>query len=138
MHAVSPGNLDREWQTSDRVELTLPMEVERLEAHPAVRQAAGQVAVQRGPIVYCLEEADNGPNLHQIQLPHSAKLTTRFDPKLLGGVTVVAGKAKRETGDGSLYTTGKLREKTVTLRAVPYCTWANRKPGEMLVWIREA
>ena len=51
----------RTWKKGDRVDLVLPMAVERIEAHPAVRQDAGFVALQRGPIVYCLEEADNGP-----------------------------------------------------------------------------
>jgi DUF1680 family protein len=112
----------RVWQRGDRIELTLPMPVERIEAHPAVRMDCGKVALQRGPVVYCLEEADNGPHLADVFLPRSSKLTAEFRPKLLGGVVVIRGKARRrdEAGWG-----GEL-----------YYAWANRRPGEMLVWIR--
>ena len=58
--------IERTWQSGDQVELTLPMPVERIEAHPSVRQDAGRVALQRGPVVYCLEEVDNGPYLADV------------------------------------------------------------------------
>jgi hypothetical protein len=131
----------RLWQDGDCVELELPMPVERITAHPKVRSDAGRVALQRGPIVYCLEEADNGPDLNDISLPRNAALRARYEQDTLGGVVAVTGHGRRSNltaWRGSLYRPARTATKPVTIRAVPYCTWANRKPGEMLVWIREA
>ncbi|NSW77366.1 MAG: glycoside hydrolase family 127 protein, partial [Candidatus Atribacteria bacterium] len=86
----------RLWQKGDRVELTLPMPVVRVRANPEVRDVAGQVALQRGPIVFCLEEVDNGPNLAQVVLPEEAELKADFLPDLLGGVMTLSGEGFRE------------------------------------------
>jgi uncharacterized protein len=133
--------IERTWTKGDRVELTLPMPVERIAAHPKVRMNAGRVALQRGPVVYCLEEVDNGPGLAAIALPGDAKLTATFQPKLLGGVTVITGKAVRQSAadaKGGLYQPALTKSEPATVKAVPYYAWCNRKPGEMLVWIRQA
>ncbi|MHC4479938.1 MAG: glycoside hydrolase family 127 protein [Planctomycetota bacterium] len=134
------AHIERRWSAGDEVQLDLPMPVERIRAHPKVRQAAGRVALQRGPIVYCLEEVDNGPDLNAIALPAEAELHVRHDPDLLGGVTTITGRAARLTGaprSGELYAPVAPTSEPCQVRAVPYCTWANREPGEMLVWIRE-
>ena len=130
----------RTWQPGDEVELTLRMPVERVYAHPDVRAASGRVALQRGPIVYCLEGADNGPALERICLPRDAALGAVKEPELLGGVTVLRGQAVRAVpaGDGRpLYTAHPTRTEPVPVNAVPYCVWENREPGDMLVWLRE-
>ncbi|MEW6355903.1 MAG: beta-L-arabinofuranosidase domain-containing protein [Planctomycetota bacterium] len=130
----------RKWRKGDRVELTMAMPVERIEAHPDVRSNLGRVTLQRGPIVYCLEQADNGPNLNDIILPHTARLAATFEENLLGGVTVITGKALRRDRSAwkkMLYRSASSKSKTISIKATPYCTWDNRKPGEMLVWIRE-
>jgi uncharacterized protein len=131
--------LRREWQPRDRVELVFPMPVERLAAHPRVRHNAGRVALQRGPLVYCVEEVDSGANLNGLQLPATARLRAVFRPDLLGGTIVITGRALRraEAAWGNrLYQPAEL-EKSVPARvqAIPYCLWANRGAGEMLVWI---
>ena len=77
------AHVKRLWKKGDRVELLLPMPVEMVEAHPSVRQDAGKVALKRGPIVYCLEEVDNGKNLHNVALSRSTKFAATFQPKLL-------------------------------------------------------
>ncbi len=133
----------RLWQPGDRIELTLPMPVQRVRANPMVRANAGRVALQRGPIVYCLEEADNGPNLSAVVLPPDAELTAKWNPDLLGGVVTIHGKALRvdeSQWDGKLYMASSTQPaaKEIEITAVPYSTWCNRQPGEMLVWIREA
>lgn len=132
------AGIHRQWRNGDIIELILPMPVEVIEAHPDVRHDSGRVALQRGPLVYCLEETDNGRNLDRIVLPESAAFTTRHDPDLLGGVTTIEAEALvRDTADwgSSLYRPANptFREKKIT--AVPYYAWANREPGEMLVWI---
>ena len=131
--------LKRRWTAGDRIELTLPMPIERVHAHPEVRADAGKVALQRGPVVYCFEETDNGPRLANLVLPAKAKLKASWKPKLLGGVVTIKTTGLRsETSDAALYTANPAATTRVKLRAVPYCVWGNRKIGEMLVWIREA
>jgi DUF1680 family protein len=133
------ARIERVWKPGDRLELLLPMPVERIEAHPAVAAAAGRVALQRGPLVYCLEGADNGAHLDDLFLPRDARLTAKFDDGLLGGVTRIGGRARRIDRSGwkdALYLPARARTKAARLEAVPYCVWNNRKVGEMRVWIR--
>jgi uncharacterized protein len=133
--------ITRTWNAGDEIELNLPMPVERVHAHPNIVSNAGKVALQRGPIVYCLEEVDNGSQLHEISLPRDTELSTCFEANLLGGVSTIAGVATRPAGtdwDNELYQPvedGK--SNSVLFKAVPYYAWCNRTHGEMLVWIRE-
>ena len=132
--------LRRAWRAGDTVRLTLPMPVERIYAHPEVREDAGRVALQRGPLVYCLEEADNGANLEAVRLPREAEIRPEWRPDLLGGVMVLRGMGRRQeanAGSNDLYLSNPPAEAPVSLMAVPYYAWANRVPGDMLVWIRE-
>lgn len=132
--------IERNWQSGDRVELTLPMPVERLEAHPDIRQDAGRIALQRGPIVYCLEEIDNGQNLADVTIPRDTELSAGIEPDLFGGVVVISGKAlRRDVKDwqSSLYRPADSKLEEFRFKAIPYCFWANREPGEMRVWLRE-
>lgn len=130
--------LHRTWQVGDRVELSLPMPVERVRADPRVATVAGCTALQRGPVVYCLEEADHGPNLAALTLPRTAALTARHDPALLGGCVVIEATGTRQPPAPDLYTTTAPAPAPAPLRAIPYGLWANRGEGEMRVWIRES
>ena len=132
--------VERLWQADDSVELELAMPVERMYAHPNVRQDAGRVGLQRGPFVYCLEGADNKVPLHRIVVPRTAELESQFEPDLLGGVTVIRGKAlfEDEAGwAGRLYRAWPASLQSDTITAIPYYAWDNRQPGEMRVWLRE-
>ena len=130
--------VERQWQAGDRVELRLSMPVRRVYAHPAVPQDAGCVAVQRGPLVYCLEEADNPIALHRIALPREATLEARFEPGLLGGVTVITGTAHAaDDTDEALYCGEPPARRPMPITAIPYYAWDNRAPGQMRVWVRE-
>jgi DUF1680 family protein len=137
------ARISREWVSGDQVTLTLAMPVERMLAHPKVRQDAGHVALQRGPIVYCLEEVDNGADLANVTLPRTSQLTAQIDPALFGGVSVITGIAKRyapRVWNGALYqpeSTTVIDSTEFAFKAIPYYLWANRAPGEMRVWIRE-
>ena len=135
------ARIRRTWHTGDRVDLVLPMTVERIEAHPAVRQDCGRVALQRGPVVYCIEEVDNGGNLNDIVLLSDPAFTiTRNHSGLLANVPRIHAKAcRREPGDwkGRLYRSQSSRHVPCDITAIPYFMWANRSPGEMLVWIRD-
>ena len=131
--------IERLWQWGDVVELRLEMPVERLYAHPAVRQDAGRVALQRGPLVYCLEEVDNTAPPHRIALPRTGSLVAKLDPDLLGGIATIGGPAVIEAAaDGApLYGDDPPALDPGRLTAVPYYAWANRQQGQMAVWIRD-
>jgi DUF1680 family protein len=136
------ARLNRTWADGDQVRLVLDMPVERMVAHPDVRQDAGQVALQRGPVVYCLEGVDNGSHLANVYLPADGPLTASFDSQLFGGVSVITCEAiRRHTQDwqGDLYQPLNDQppvETRFTFKAIPYCLWANREPGEMRVWLK--
>ncbi|RPJ45507.1 MAG: glycoside hydrolase family 127 protein [Chloroflexi bacterium] len=132
--------LERAWQNGDRVEFDMAMPVERIYAHPNVRQAAGRVALQRGPVVYCLEQVDQPVPLDHLRLPREASLSAAFEPNLLDGVGVITGEARavdQAAWGSALYQAGDLILRRVPLNAIPYYAWDNRQPGAMLVWIPE-
>jgi hypothetical protein len=131
------AKIKRKWQ-KDRIKLILKMPVEKIYANPEVREDIGKVSLQRGPIVYALEEIDNGKNLPAVYLADDAELKAEYKEDLLGGVTVVKGSAYKLDKDSfgsSLYSTQKPEFKQIEIQAVPYYTWDNRESGEMLVWL---
>jgi DUF1680 family protein len=129
------------WENGDVVYLTLPMNVSRMKGHPLVRQTAGKVALQRGPLVYCLEEADNGNNLHQIILPKQAEFKVSYDPQTVGGLETITVEAERQVtrdwGEELYRREAVVRSEQVDVTFIPYYAWANRGVGEMQVWVRE-
>lgn len=130
--------LDRDWKTGDTLVMDIPLEPRVIWPHPEIRQDAGRIALARGPLVYCLESADNSFSLNRVRVSPDTKFTSEFKADLLGGVTVLKAKTLvAETADwsGTLYRTAepKLVEKEIT--AIPYFAWDNRAPGEMLVWL---
>ncbi|MBW7456855.1 glycoside hydrolase family 127 protein, partial [Paenibacillus sepulcri] len=133
--------INRLWEAGDTVDLTFSMPVLRMKGHPHIRQTAGKTAIQRGPFVYCLEEADNGPDLHQIVLPEGSRLEASPEAQPAGGIPHITGQALRRGGDewnGALYRSGVSgQSKPVEVTFIPYYTWANRGAGEMAVWIRD-
>jgi len=131
----------RTWSKGDRIELTMPMVARLMEAHPLVEEARNQVAVQRGPIVYCLESVDlpKGMVLAGIALPQTVKFLGRFEPDLLGGVLVLRAEARyAEAGgwDGALYRPRSAKAPSrVDICLIPYYAWDNRGDSEMTVWM---
>jgi uncharacterized protein len=134
------------WRPGDTIILVLPMPVRRVECHPYVVENAGRVALTRGPLLYCVEQAD----VHDLDLRDlvlgSTEPTARFEPELLGGVVALqAGvrSAAPDTGwEDRLYRTAYPREADTQthasrITAVPYYAWANREPGAMRVWLRD-
>jgi hypothetical protein len=116
-----------------RIRLALPMPVQRVYADEHVKADVGRVALQRGPLVYCVEGVDNGGQVRNLSLPYSAKLTDSYQPRLLGRVTVVQGEALSVSRADD----GKLQTRPVRFQAVPYYSWDNRDPGQMVVWLPE-
>ncbi len=132
----------RQWSPQDMVEVNLEIQVERMISHPAVHQDIGKVALQRGPLVYCLEETDHQVPVDQIILPGTTELAPNFEGDLLEGIVTIQGEARIPVDpgwEGVLYK-AKTSNRTfnkIPIRAVPYYTWDNRKPGSMIVWIPE-
>src|SRR5690606_8129341 len=133
--------IERQWRDGDAVELTLPMEAAWMEAHPAVRADRGKVALVRGPLVYCFEEADNGPLLAALSVSPEAEPDVRMEDTPWGRIAVIRAEGWRgdpEPFGDALYRKAKAAKRPVTLTAIPYFLWGNRGEGEMAVWIRSA
>ena len=132
--------INRTWNKGDVVNLDLPMPAVRLYAHPGVIMDAGRVALKRGPLVYCVEEADNpGGRVQRFKLPRGAELKTETRADLFDGVVTLRADAMTidEADWQSLYRTQPPQEKQATLTALPYYLWANRGQGSMMVWVPE-
>ena len=128
--------IHRTWSSGDAVELVLDMPVEKIVSHPGVLMNQGQVALQRGPLVYCVEDANHKTGVFNLVLPGDAKMSPRWDQNLLGGITVVEGKALIRTPSDNLYArAGDVTVAETDLLAVPYYAWDNQTPGAMTVWM---
>jgi len=135
------AHIERLWTSGDNIELTLEMPIMRVRSHPLVKQNAGKVALQRGPLVYCVEEADNGPQLQQLLLPQDAKLETSFDEQLVGGIEVIKAQGLKiqfkQWGTQLYRSNADAALEPASLTFIPYYAWANRGKGEMAVWVKE-
>jgi DUF1680 family protein len=144
--APRPGSYahaEHTWRPGDTLRLTLPMPVRRLVGHPNIVDTYGRIALMRGPLVYCIEQADH-PNadLTALRLPADADLQAFRRPDLLGGIMTIEGDAwavDLSDWQHALYrpaaTVRDAPKRRVGLTAIPYYAWANRTPGPMTVWI---
>jgi DUF1680 family protein len=146
--AIDVGNHDRgyvdikrTWKAGDVIELDLPMPVERIYAHPKVKMDVGRVALKRGPLVYCLEQVDNGKTpVAMFRLPRQASLNPVPRSDLFDGIVTIVANAEAtdaKAWEGDLYRQTPSREEPAEFKAVPYYIWNNRGPNPMLVWIPE-
>jgi len=136
------ADVRRVWAAGDTIELDLPMPVRLMQAHPRVEQCRGQVAVFRGPVLYCLESLDlpEDVSLWDIHIPSDIRLEPVIAGKLPFGVRMLEGEAvhrrEREWGDAELYRSARTPSlDPVRLRLIPYFAWANRGPSAMSVWL---
>jgi DUF1680 family protein len=135
--------LYRFWHSGDIIDLNLPMTPRLIEANPFVEETLNQVAIQRGPLVYCLESPDLPANarfsLSDILIPSNIDLVARFDRNLLNGIVVLEGKAvslHNANWNGQLYRALQpAAGQPTNVRFIPYFAWANRSPSEMTVWL---
>ena len=131
--ALYPENRDyieisRSWKKGDTIELDFPMDVRRIVANDNAEDDRGKVALERGPIVFCLEGADQSDHkVFNKYILDSAPVSAHFEQDLLNGVMVLEGSAKELQQDGEV--------KDVKFRAIPYSTWNNRGGEQMEVWI---
>jgi len=145
--AVEAGTyvkVERAWGRGDTIHLSLPMPVRQVESHPYAIENRQRVALLRGPLLYCVEQAGNsGLDPRDIVLPDRAEFSASFQPDLLGGVVELRGQVDVAPPDEDwthrLYRTGrsvKQARRSVEVQAIPYYAWANREPGPMQVWLR--
>ncbi|AMR30362.1 six-hairpin glycosidase [Mucilaginibacter sp. PAMC 26640] len=123
--------ISKKWKKGDKVEMTLPMDIQRVVANQLLPDDAGKVALQRGPLMYCAEWKDNDGKAANIIIPKTTEFKTQYEAGLLNGVTVLTGEVRAVNidNDGQNVST-----QTKTLTAIPYYAWANRGKGEMMVW----
>ena len=120
-----------------KLEVDLGMDINIIKSNPDVRQNFGKLAVQRGPIVYCMEEHDNGPDLHKIlinkkSLEPKKGLLNNYKYTFISGI---GKKAEKSDWNKKLYSRDNVEKyKRKKIKLIPYFLWANRKVGEMKVW----
>ncbi len=124
--------INRKWNEGDLVELEIPVEIRRIKSHPDLVTNKDKIALQRGPFVYCAEWPDyEDKRVSDIIIDENTTLVSEYRSDLLGGVTVITGKAsgsnRSQNGSPVIY------EKDFT--AIPYYAWAHRGRGEMAVWL---
>ncbi len=117
------ATVSRLWEGSTRLRLSLPMPIRPVVAHPAVAELKDKVALERGPLVYALEAADNDASLLDLALDESSQLRAEHSPDLLGGLTTVHGSALDPQG------------RSLDFTAIPYYAWGHRGDGQMTVWL---
>ena len=136
----------------NKLKLSFPMEINRWYAASKVRDDIGKVCISRGPIVYCMEEVDNGKSLHLLQLEKDEALSYQFQKSILNGIGQISGWGTREipyekelgnvpnAAAEPLYYKNrpKMKKKSQRLTWIPYYAWANRGENEMQVWVRES
>ncbi|MBC20466.1 MAG: hypothetical protein CMJ74_09440 [Planctomycetaceae bacterium] len=125
------ASISRNWNDGDQVQLKIAMPMRRVIASEKVVADRGRVAIERGPLVYCLEEIDNEVPIDKAILPDDTALSRRFDPDLLGGVMVIEGQGKYAVYEES----AGWQQRNAKLRLIPYYAWNHRGNGKMEVWI---
>lgn len=134
-------HLNREWQEGDSITLTLPMPVRRVYGNSLLRHVAGKVAVQRGPLVYCLEEADNGAELHNLWLPKESEFSLIEGKGIFAHKVLIQADGLRMTSEKAdqqalyHYDKSPVKAEPKKLTFIPWFSWANRGEGEMRIWV---
>jgi DUF1680 family protein len=113
------------------IELNLPMPIRRVEAHKKIKDDLGRTAVERGPVVYCFEGADNPKGVANLILPPEAKLQSKYHDDLLGGIVTIIGRGQIR----QIQQDGKKVVEDIDVVAIPYYAWAHRGKNEMAVWM---
>lgn len=125
-------------KAGDEVKLVMDDSIQRIYASSLVANVTGAVALQRGPLVYCVESVDNEDDVLSLYLPEDGQMTAEpYNADLLSGTVMISVEGGRKKKIKSLYTNKKPEKENCTIKAVPYYTWGNRGQGQMRVWIPE-
>jgi DUF1680 family protein len=116
--------LERQWKAGDQITYEMPMEVKEIKSRPEVLANTDKIAIQRGPLVYCVEGADNGASLSELVVPKKVEFEVVETQVLDEHIRAIK-------------LSGEVASESVSATAIPYYTWANRGPNEMYVWLRK-
>jgi uncharacterized protein len=130
--------VERQWNNGDKIEIEMPMAIQLMRASSKVQADAGKVAIQRGPLVYCVEEHDNGKNLSSLLIdPKTEWNEKEEDFQSLGKITTIEANGYKDTIDhDELYFIFENSLQQMKIKAIPYFVWGNRGIGEMRIWFR--
>ena len=129
--------IKRKWEDSDEIRLTFSMPPRRIYANQKVRQNVGQVAIMRGPLVYCFEGADNGDHLQSFIIPRGNEIFETYDSTLFSSIFLHVKAMKQYSNTEMLYSEQPPVTEEKMLIAIPYFLWGNRGETQMRVWMRE-
>lgn len=144
INGLVPGSyaaIRRRWKAGDRIDLSLPMTPQLIAANPLVEADRGQVAVKRGPLVYCLESAGlaSGKNILNITLRAATRLKPATIPIAGTSITALEGTGRERLstrGNDALYRPlNRMTDRSVSFTLIPYFAWGNRGHGDMEVWV---
>ena len=131
--------VNRNWKAGDEINLQMPMAITKIEGHPRIEEIRNQVAVKRGPIVYCIESPDLPENTNVLDIYLSAKneLNVEYKSDLLGGICVLNGNVliRSDKNEGLYRQVTNPNWKSVNTQLVPYFSWSNRGMAEMTVFM---
>ncbi|MFD2256118.1 glycoside hydrolase family 127 protein [Luteolibacter algae] len=131
--------LNRGWKAGDKIELDMPMEIKLVEGHARIEEVRNQVALTRGPIVYCVESPDlpEKVSILDVYLPSDSKLEAEYQPDFLGGLTTIKANValRQDKKEGMYRVTDKPIWKTAETQFVPFYAWSNRGDSEMTVFV---
>lgn len=140
--SAQPGtyaSIHRTWQQGDELILNLPMNIQLIEGHPRIEEVRNQIAIRRGPIVYCIESPDlpDETDILRVYLPADAQLEAIYQPGHLGGITEIRGEIliRSDEGSGMYRMLDKPSWKTYDTSFIPYYAWSNRGLAEMTVFM---
>jgi hypothetical protein len=124
--------IDRQWKKGDLIEINTPMEIHRIASRAELKQNNNRSALQYGPLVYCVEGADNNQQAWNFILPIDASLHIQYESELLGGVNTITMEAKIIAPSANGQTVQVINR---PIKAIPYFVWNNRGANEMQVWL---
>lgn len=137
--AGSFARIERKWSVGDVVSLEMPMEVKFIEGHPRIEEVRNQVAIKRGPIVYCLESPDlpKETTITDVYISGSKELKPKFQTDLFGGVTTIETEVmiRKDTLTDMYNEVSKPILEPFRTNFIPYYAWSNRGQGEMTVFM---
>lgn len=137
--AGSFARIERKWSEGDVISLEMPMETKFIEGHPRIEEVRNQVAIKRGPVVYCLESPDlpKETNITDVYISGSAKFRPKFQPDLLGGLTIIETEVmiRKDKMESMYNVVSRPQLEPFQTHLIPYYAWSNRGQGEMTVFV---
>ncbi len=124
--------INREWKKGDDIQLSLPMDVQEVAAKETIAADVDRVALQRGPLVYCVEGADNDGQAWNILMPENTTFKTSFQKDLLNGVVTIQAEVPVVVVSSDSQNVSTVKK---TITAIPYYSWCNRGSNPMQVWL---